>query len=110
MIPGSLILGLVGVLCVVLGWLIWKKRKITLFHEYHYKYVSEEHKKPYCAAAGKGIVVIGAGLLVTALLLPLTRSVWSFLGIVPGFAVGLTLLVYADRKYNRRQDAPVNAD
>ena len=104
MILGSLILGLVGVLCTVIGWLIWKKQKMALLHDYHYKYVSEGDKKPFCGAVGKGIVAIGAGLLVTALLLPLTQSVWCFLGIVCGFVVGFSMLFYADRKYNQRKD------
>ena len=101
MILGSLILGLVGLLCTVIGWLIWKKQKMTLLHDYHYKYVSEGDKKPFCGAVGKGIVAIGVGVLVTALLFSLTQSIWSFLGLVPGFGIGFALLFYADRKYNR---------
>ena len=38
----SIILGLIGLIFVILGLLIWEKEKISLFHEYHYNHVSEE--------------------------------------------------------------------
>ena len=103
MILGAVIVGLVGLLCAVLGWLIWKKQKIALFHDYHYKNVSEEDKKAFCAVAGKGIFSIGTGLLITALLLPLTNSAWCFLIMAIGFGVGIGLLIYAGGKYNRKR-------
>ena len=34
-IIGVLIIGGVGILITVLGWLIWKKEKINLMHDYH---------------------------------------------------------------------------
>ena len=41
---GSIILGLVGIVLIALGYLVWKKEKISLFHDYHYEKVSEEDK------------------------------------------------------------------
>ena len=44
----SIILGLVAISLIVLGYLIWKKEKISLLHEYHYDKVLEEDKKAFC--------------------------------------------------------------
>ena len=37
MLLGLIIEFLVGILFLYLGFLIWKKEKITLLHDYHYK-------------------------------------------------------------------------
>lgn len=36
-----------GILFLILGWLIWKKEKITLLHDYHYAKVKPEDRKAY---------------------------------------------------------------
>ena len=46
-------------------------------------------------------MAMGIGLLVTTALLAITESAWSFLAFAIGFAVGLSLLLYAERTYNR---------
>ena len=97
---GVIIVALVGLLCVILGLLLWKKEMITLLHDYHYNKVSTENKKAFCALCGKGLSCIGAGLLITAVILALTESAWAFLAFAAGLAVGLTLLILAGKKYN----------
>lgn len=98
---GTVITGAVGILCLVIGILIWKKGKISLLHDYHYGNVSEENKKAFCALTGRGLCLMGLGMLITAVVLAITESVWSFLFFAAGFAAGLVLLIAADRKYNR---------
>ena len=100
---GAIIVGIVGILCVVMGYLIWKKEKISLLHSYHYEYVSDEDKSAFCALMGGGILAIGTGLLITAMIFGITESVWSFLVFGIGFATGIALLVCADRRYNTRK-------
>ena len=101
MVLGALILCAVGIAFVVIGYLVWKKEMVTLFHDYHYDKVKEENKKTFCALSGAGLLVAGLGILLTAVLLALTDSVWSFLAFAAGFAIGMMLLLYAGRKYNR---------
>ena len=101
MILGSIVMGLVGLMCVVLGLLLWKKQKITLLHDYHYQNVSEENKSVFCKLCGLGLVLIGAGILVSAVVMALTESLWSFLGVIAGFILGLGFLIYAGKKYNK---------
>ena len=57
-----------GCIFLILGWRIWKKEQITLIHSYHYKKVSESDKKYYTEKIGKGIIVIGIGILTTGII------------------------------------------
>ena len=101
MILGATITGAVGILCLVLGYLIWIKEKITLLHNYHYSRVKEDDKKAFCRLSGIGVIAVGIGALVSAVLILITDSALSFIGFGIGFAVGIAMLIYAGRKYNR---------
>lgn len=98
---GSIIVGLVGIVFVILGFFIWKKEKISLLHDYHYDKVSAEDKKAFCTLSGVGVLLIGIGLLITAIIIGITDSPWSFVAFAIGFVVGLIMLIYAGAKYNR---------
>ena len=100
MIVGVIILVLVSILTLVIGWLIWKKEKITLLHDYHYSKVSRENKKAFCTLSGIGLMIAGIGIGATAVLLGLTNSFLSFIAFVVGFIIGLALLLHAGKKYN----------
>lgn len=100
-IIGAGITGIVGVILLVLGILLWKKEMITLLHDYHYDKVSPENRAAFCRLSGIGLIVIGVGLLITAMILGLTDSAYSFLAFAAGFAGGLVLLIRAGAKYNR---------
>lgn len=99
---GSIILGLIGIVLIMLGYMVWKKEKISLFHEYHYDKVSAEDKKAFCTISGIGVVLIGIGILITAVIIGITNSMWSFIPFVLGFVAGLIMLIYAGIRYNRK--------
>lgn len=46
-ILGAILIGGFALLFFVLGYLVWIKEKITLFHSYHYDKVAEENKKAW---------------------------------------------------------------
>ena len=94
-------IGVLALVFIYLGWLIWKKEKITLLHNYHYDKVSPTDKKDFCKISGLGVIIIGSGLLVTAIIIGITDSILSFIAFASGFVVGLLLLIYAGLKYNR---------
>ena len=98
---GTIIISLIGIICIILGYLMWKKEKISLLHSYHYDKVSEEDKKAFCAISGIGILFIGIGLLVTGIIIGITDSALSFIAFAVGFVVGLVMLIYAGARYNR---------
>ena len=93
-------IGVLALIFIYLGWLIWKKEKITLLHSYHYDKVSPSNKKLFCKISGWGVLLIGFGLLVTAIMIGITDSALSFIVFALGFVVGLVLLIYAGVKYN----------
>jgi len=93
-------IGVLALVFIYLGWLIWKKEKISLFHSYHYDKVSSKDKKNFCKISGWGVILIGIGLLVTAILIAITDSPLSFIAFAVGFVVGLVLLISAGVKYN----------
>lgn len=57
----------IGIVFLVIGWLIWKKEKITLIQSYHYNKVSDTNKRAYTALVGKGTLIIGTGIIVTGI-------------------------------------------
>ena len=97
---GAIILGAFGVVFLVVGYLIWVKQKISLLHSYHYNHLSPENKKKFCMLSGLGIIAIGLGLSVTAVIIGITDSALSFVAFVVGFVIGVALLMYAGKKYN----------
>lgn len=97
---GSIILGLIGIVFIVLGYMVWKKEKISLLHDYHYDKVSAADKKAFCTISGIGVVLVGIGLLITAIIIGITNSMWSFFAFAIGFVIGLIMLIYAGIRYN----------
>ena len=97
---GAIIEGVVGLILIVLGYLIWVKKKITLLHDYHYDKVKEEDKDVFCTLSGLGVFVLGVSFLVTAVIIAITESALSFIAMAVGFVVSITMLIYAGRKYN----------
>ena len=99
MIFGIIIELAVGALCIVLGLLIWKKQKISLLHDYHYKNVSKQDVPAYTRIIGIGLILIGAGICMTGILNMIESSLWwipMFVGILAGFIV----MSRAQKKYN----------
>jgi len=103
MIFTSILLVLIGITLLIFGYLIWKKEKISLLHDYHYENVSEKDRKIFCALSGAGIVLCGSGIIITGLLIAVTSSPRSFIAFAAGFSAGIALLIYAGRKYNRKK-------
>lgn len=94
-------IGVLALVFIYIGCLMWKKEKITLLHSYHYDKVSPSDKKVFCKISGWGVIFIGIGLLVSAAIIGITDSALSFIAFAVGFVVGLALLIYAGAKYNR---------
>lgn len=89
----------VGILCVVLGVLLWSKQKVSLLHDYHYQHVKESDIPAYTRQVGIGLIVIGAGIMLTGLLELLYSSFW-WIPLAAGFVTGLIVFYAAQKKYN----------
>ncbi|MBQ1493076.1 MAG: DUF3784 domain-containing protein [Blautia sp.] len=99
-IIGVMLTGVIGIVLSVLGCLLWKRQMTSILHSYHVDKVSPENRKAFCKRSGIGLLLIGAGLLMTALLLGITDSPYSFLCFAASFAAGLFCLITAGMRYN----------
>ena len=100
MIFGMIIFLAVGLLCLVLGLLLWKKQKLSLVHDYHTRRIQEEDVPAYSRLLGFGLLAIGAGCVLTGVVaLGLERPL-GWIAFPAGFLAGLALILRAQRKYN----------
>lgn len=100
----GIIMGFIGLIFVTVGGVLWKYKKISLLHDYHYSNVKEEDKSAFCRLSGLGIISIGVGIIVTGIIIAITDSVLSFIAFALGFSLGIFLLLYAGKKYNGKMD------
>ena len=90
----------IGALLIVLGLLVWRRQKITLIHEYHWRNVRKKDRAAYTRLIGQGLAVMGAGIALTGQVNFLTgaqKGLWCF---AAGFAAGLYLMNKAQKRYN----------
>ena len=99
MILGCAIEFAVGLLCIVMGLLVWKKQKVHLIHGYHYKNVKQKDIPAYTRLMGIGLVLIGVGICITGLLNLFESSLW-WISVLVGFVAGLLVINKAQKKYN----------
>ena len=99
MIFGCIVEGLVGLLCIVLGVLLWKKQMISILHDYHHRHVKQKDIPAYTKQIGIGLILVGAGILITGVL-NLFYSAYWWVALVAGFVSGLIVMYKAQKKYN----------
>lgn len=95
-----IIMTVVGLLCIYLGFMIWKKEKISLIHSYHYKRVKECDKKDYTARMGKSILIIGIGMILTGFIDYITKTAYGWFFFVSFFAISFVIMFKTQKKYN----------
>ncbi len=101
MIIEAIIYSLIGIVLIVLGLLTWKKQRITIIHEYHYKNVKTQDIPAYTRLMGIGQIVIGSGLCITSVLGLITQSVAvSLTGFTVSLIIGVIIFHKAQMKYN----------
>ena len=99
MILGFIIELAVGAICIVMGVLLWKKQKVSILHDYHYKHVKKEDLPAYTRQMGIGLIIIGTGIIITGLLNLANASLW-WIPLLAGFLLGIMILYKAQKKYN----------
>ena len=85
--------------CIVLGMIIWKKQRVSLIHDYHYRNVKEADIPAYARSIGTGLILIGAGILITGILDLMGSSFW-WIPMLAGFVIGTAVIVAGQKKYN----------
>ena len=99
LIIGLVIEFAVSALCVIMGSLIWLKKKVSLINDYQHRHVKRADIPAYCRLVGIGLILIGIGILITGLFNLLEISLW-WLPLIIGFAAGIVVLNKAQKKYN----------
>lgn len=104
---GFVIAFLVGVLCIVLGISNYRGNIETL-HSYHRKRVTEENRIPFGRKVGLGTMIIGAGICVYSILSGIAvwteNELFTLIGagvMVAALIAGLGLSFWAMIKYNK---------
>ena len=100
MILGVIVLFAVGVLCVVLGLVIWKKQKIDLIHDYQHRNVREEDKPAYCRQMGISIIFIGVAIGLDGVANLFSWETFGYLSLAVGIIGGLVIMHKAQKQYN----------
>ena len=99
MIFGALTEFVVGAICIVLGVLLWKEQRISILHDYHYKHVKKDDIPAYTRQIGIGLIIIGAGIIITGVLNLAYSSLW-WIPLLAGFIIGLIVIYITQKKYN----------
>ncbi len=99
MILGVVIDLSVGLLCVILGLLLWRKQKNTILHDYHYRHVKKEDIPAYTRQMGIGLILLGVGVCITGVLSLLASSLW-WIPLAAGFVLGIFTMHRAQMKFN----------
>ncbi len=91
---------LLGFLFIRLGLKIWKRQRMDFIISYHCDKVSEENKQAYCTLSGIGLLIMGAGFLLSGIGIVFIRSFLVFLPMTAGLVIGGAMLITAGLKYN----------
>lgn len=99
MIIGCTVEFMTGLACVVLGVLIWKKQKVSLIHDYHYRNVKKADIPAYTRSIGMGLILIGTGILITGIFDLMGSPLW-WIPMLAGFVIGTAVIIIGQKKYN----------
>ena len=101
MIVGIVVLVFTALLLFILSWQVWKEEKLDLVNPVSRRNISDENRKPFCAAIGKGLLIMGIGTLLSALLLFL-KNTWLIVSpIALSYTVGIVVMAAAVIRFNR---------
>jgi len=89
-----------GLIFIVLG-VFNVKGNIATVHWYNRRKVTKENQLPYCRLVGLGTILIGAALILSALLQAFAGEAAGAAVILVGIIIGLVLILFAQFKYNR---------
>lgn len=89
-----------GIILVILG-IFNLKGNIATVHWYNRRKVTQENQKAYCLFIGLGTLVIGIAMLVAGIIQVFLSAQAGAYVILTGIVVGLSLMLYAQLKYNK---------
>lgn len=89
-----------GIFCATLG-SFNIKGNIASIHWYNRRKVTKENQLPYCRLVGFGTVIIGIGMIISAIIqVMISIEAGAFVTVI-FLVIGLSMIVFAQIKYNR---------
>ena len=89
-----------GAIIVALG--IFNLRgNIGSIHWYNRRKVTKENQLPYCRCVGLGTLIVGLSMIISGIVQAFAGMEVGGIIIIVGFMFGLSLIVYAQFKYNK---------
>ena len=95
-----IILSAVGLLLVIFGLLIWRKKKVSLIHEYHYRNVRPEDIPVYSRLMGIALLIFGVGIILTGVINIVFDTALGWVAFIVGMVVFFIIANHAQKKYN----------
>lgn len=74
---------------------------IGSIHWYNRRKVTKENQLPYCRCVGLGTLIVGLSMILSGIVQAFAGMEVGGIIIIVGFMVGLSLIVYAQVKYNK---------
>lgn len=96
-----ILLSIIGLLFIIMGLVIWKKQKISLINSINSSKVSAENTPTFTALIGKALIIMGIGMILTGVFDYGTLSIWGWLFFTAAFTIGMIMMIYATKNYNR---------
>lgn len=90
----------VGGLCMWLGYLIGRKQRLDLIHDYHHRNVHPEDVAAYCKEMGTAMAVIGGGIVLAGFASLFFEDIVMLVLVFGGIALGLVFIHRAQTRYN----------
>ena len=100
MLFGMIVFLAVGITCVVLGIILWKKQEISLVHDYHTRNVKRKDIPAYTRLMGIGLIAIGAGCVLTGVIALGLGQPSGWFAFPTGLVAGIILFTKAQKIYN----------
>ena len=76
-----------------------EKQRSTILHDYHYKYVKKDDIPAYTRQMGIGLIITGAGIIITGLFNLVYSALW-WIPLLTGFVIGSVAIYRTQKKYN----------
>ena len=89
-----------GIALIIVGLLLWKKQKIQLMHDYHYKNVKQQDVKAYTRLWGIALSISGVCICPIGIIDFIFNSEIGWILFVVGMAVCFIIGNKAQKTYN----------
>ena len=99
LIAGIIVFTLIGILLIILGMLLWKKQRISLIHDYHYRHIKPSDVPAYTRLMGIALLLMGAGCCISGIIM-LFAPEYACIAMVFGLFAGLLVMNKAQKTYN----------